>query len=104
MRRSPGRPILAAFSSAFWRFAGSTRQRRPSPSRSSFSRATAGSFVGLAFGAGSPRRFRHAAYGETDRPARPELFHSAKEGPIEQLPNDTLVFLLGSRYCETDKL
>src|ERR1700720_2883525 len=28
----------------------------------------------------------------------------AKEGPVEQLPNDTLVFLLGSRYCETDKL
>jgi transglutaminase-like putative cysteine protease len=28
----------------------------------------------------------------------------AKEVPVEQLPNDTLVFLLGSRYCETDKL
>jgi transglutaminase-like putative cysteine protease len=28
----------------------------------------------------------------------------AGESPLEQLPNDTLVFLLGSRYCETDKL
>ena len=28
----------------------------------------------------------------------------AKEDPVEQLPNDTLVFMLGSRYCETDKL
>jgi hypothetical protein len=28
----------------------------------------------------------------------------AGESPIEQLPNETLAFLLGSRYCETDKL
>ena len=28
----------------------------------------------------------------------------AGESPVEQLPNETLVFLLGSRYCETDKL
>lgn len=28
----------------------------------------------------------------------------AKEVPVEQLSNDTLVFLPGSRYCETDKL
>ena len=28
----------------------------------------------------------------------------AGENPVEQLPNETLVFLLGSRYCETDKL
>jgi hypothetical protein len=28
----------------------------------------------------------------------------AGESPLEQLPNETLVFLLGSRYCETDKL
>ena len=28
----------------------------------------------------------------------------AKEVPVEQLPDETLVFLLGSRYCETDKL
>jgi transglutaminase-like putative cysteine protease len=28
----------------------------------------------------------------------------AKETPIADLPDDCLVFLLGSRYCETDKL
>ena len=28
----------------------------------------------------------------------------AQEVPIEDLPDDTLVYLLGSRYCETDKL
>lgn len=28
----------------------------------------------------------------------------ARETPVEQLPNETLIFLLGSRYCETDKL
>ena len=28
----------------------------------------------------------------------------AREVPIEALPSDTLVFLLGSRYCETDTL
>jgi hypothetical protein len=27
----------------------------------------------------------------------------AGESPVEQLPNETLVFLLGSRYCETDR-
>lgn len=28
----------------------------------------------------------------------------ARQTPVEQLPNDTLIFLLGSRYCETDPL
>ncbi len=28
----------------------------------------------------------------------------AKQTPVELLPDDTLVFLLGSRYCETDRL
>jgi len=28
----------------------------------------------------------------------------ANEIPVEQLPDETLVFLLGSRYCETDRL
>jgi transglutaminase-like putative cysteine protease len=28
----------------------------------------------------------------------------AEETAVERLPNDTLVFTLGSRYCETDKL
>jgi transglutaminase-like putative cysteine protease len=29
---------------------------------------------------------------------------SAVQTPVEQLPEDTLVYLLGSRYCETDQL
>ena len=29
---------------------------------------------------------------------------SARQTPIEYLPEDTLVFLLGSRYCETERL
>ncbi|MBI1209521.1 MAG: transglutaminase family protein [Azospirillum sp.] len=29
---------------------------------------------------------------------------AATETPVEQLPDETLVFLLGSRYCETDRL
>lgn len=28
----------------------------------------------------------------------------ARQTPVEQLPDETLVFLLGSRYCETDRL
>jgi transglutaminase-like putative cysteine protease len=28
----------------------------------------------------------------------------AQQHPVEQLPSDTLVYLLGSRYCETDQL
>jgi transglutaminase-like putative cysteine protease len=31
-------------------------------------------------------------------------FPSAMQHPIEDLPNDALLFLLGSRYCETDRL
>ncbi len=30
--------------------------------------------------------------------------HSAREIPVAELPDDVLVYLLGSRYCETDKL
>lgn len=29
---------------------------------------------------------------------------AAREVPVQELPEDTLVFLLGSRYCETDEL
>jgi transglutaminase-like putative cysteine protease len=28
----------------------------------------------------------------------------ARQHPVEELPDDTLLFLLGSRYCETDRL
>jgi transglutaminase-like putative cysteine protease len=37
--------------------------------------------------------------GEPDRVAT-----SARQVPVELLPEETLVFLLGSRYCETDRL
>jgi transglutaminase-like putative cysteine protease len=37
--------------------------------------------------------------GETD-----EVAPSATQAPLETLPVDTLVYLLGSRYCETDRL
>jgi transglutaminase-like putative cysteine protease len=32
------------------------------------------------------------------------MFPRAQEHPIEALPQETLVYLLGSRYCETDRL
>jgi transglutaminase-like putative cysteine protease len=32
------------------------------------------------------------------------VFATAAQHPIEDLPSDTLVYLLGSRYCETDRL
>jgi transglutaminase-like putative cysteine protease len=31
-------------------------------------------------------------------------FLDAQELPVEQLPHDTLIYLLGSRYCETQRL
>jgi transglutaminase-like putative cysteine protease len=37
--------------------------------------------------------------GEPDR-----ISASARQSPVQNLPEETLVFLLGSRYCETDKL
>ncbi|MBW6526549.1 transglutaminase family protein [Sphingomonas sp. RHCKR7] len=36
---------------------------------------------------------------------RPDVYTpGAIQHPIEDLPNDVLIFLLGSRYCETDRL
>src|SRR6266540_3281025 len=32
------------------------------------------------------------------------VVRTAVQTPVEQLPDDALVFLLGSRYCETDRL
>jgi transglutaminase-like putative cysteine protease len=32
------------------------------------------------------------------------IFENAQEVPLDRIPNEFLVFLLGSRYCETDKL
>jgi transglutaminase-like putative cysteine protease len=40
-----------------------------------------------------------------DVPDQPETMPAADwQHPVEELPDDTLVFLLGSRYCETDLL
>ncbi len=33
-----------------------------------------------------------------------EVAPSAQQHPVQDLPEETLVFLLGSRYCETDRL
>ena len=33
-----------------------------------------------------------------------EVLASAREHPIDQLPDDALIYLLGSRYCDTQKL
>ncbi len=44
-------------------------------------------------------RFDIADTGDTDECAPEAIQH-----PIEDLPDDVLVFLLGSRYCETDRL
>ncbi|HEY7669062.1 MAG TPA: transglutaminase family protein [Hyphomicrobium sp.] len=39
-----------------------------------------------------------------DSGARDPIVPDAREVPVERLPHETLVFLLGSRYCETDRL
>ena len=33
-----------------------------------------------------------------------EVAPNAWQHPVEELPSETLVYLLGSRYCETDRL
>jgi transglutaminase-like putative cysteine protease len=39
-----------------------------------------------------------------DSGLRDPVFPQAQEHPVEALPHDTLVYLLGSRYCETERL
>jgi transglutaminase-like putative cysteine protease len=39
-----------------------------------------------------------------DSGATDEIVPSALQHPVQELPEETLMFLLGSRYCETDKL
>jgi transglutaminase-like putative cysteine protease len=52
-----------------------------------------------------PGRIRLTADAVINDSGLPEpVFPSAKQHPIEDLPNDALLFLLGSRYCETDRL
>lgn len=39
-----------------------------------------------------------------DSGAREPVVHHAGQVPVESLPEETLVYLLGSRYCDTDNL
>jgi transglutaminase-like putative cysteine protease len=52
--------------------------------------------------AGDLTIFRDAIIEDSGRPDPVKL--DAEEVALERLPNDTLIFMLGSRYCETDKL
>ena len=48
---------------------------------------------------------RLTADGLIEDSGRPDpIFPNAQEHPIETLPQETLVYLLGSRYCETERL
>jgi transglutaminase-like putative cysteine protease len=52
--------------------------------------------------AGKTRIFAEALINDTGRPDI--VAREAAQTPIEALSEETLVFLLGSRYCETDRL
>ena len=52
--------------------------------------------------AGRLRIFADFQIGDSGLPD--EVAPEAKQLPIEKLPEETIVFLLGSRYCETDRL
>jgi transglutaminase-like putative cysteine protease len=50
-------------------------------------------------------RVRLAAKGVVRDSGQPDnIVPGARQHPVEDLPEETLVFLLGSRYCETDRL
>jgi transglutaminase-like putative cysteine protease len=50
-------------------------------------------------------RIRISSTGLVSDTGRPDVFvPSAQQYAVQDLPEDTLVFLLGSRYCETDLL
>jgi transglutaminase-like putative cysteine protease len=52
--------------------------------------------------AGRVRLYAGAVVNDTGQPdAVPRL---ARQHPVEELPDDTLAFLLPTRYCETDRL
>jgi transglutaminase-like putative cysteine protease len=52
--------------------------------------------------AGQTRLSADAIVNDTGQPDR--VARGARQHPVEDLPDETLVFLLGSRYCETDRL
>jgi transglutaminase-like putative cysteine protease len=50
-------------------------------------------------------RIRLSASGVINDAGKPDTVVSdAQQHPVPELPDDTLIFLLGSRYCETDRL
>src|SRR5881394_781521 len=50
-------------------------------------------------------RVRISAEGVVNDSGQPEQVSPlAQQHPVQALPEETLVFLLGSRYCETDRL
>ncbi len=49
-------------------------------------------------------RITHRRDRQRQRRARRRSALGAAQHPVEDLPEETLVFLLGSRYCETDQL
>src|SRR5271169_7132176 len=52
-----------------------------------------------------PGRMRLSANGVIrDSGLRDVVAPSASQHPVEELPAETLIFLLGSRYCETQRL
>ena len=52
-----------------------------------------------------PGRMRLSANGVIRDSGLPDVVApSASQHPVEDLPADTLIFLLGSRYCETQRL
>src|SRR5450631_4191742 len=52
-----------------------------------------------------PGRMRLSAEGLVRDSGRPDVVApSACQHPVEDLPGETLIFLLGSRYCETQRL
>lgn len=52
--------------------------------------------------AGRIRFFADTLVNDSGKPEA--VVPSARQVPVEALPEDTLLFLLGSRYCETDRL
>lgn len=46
----------------------------------------------------------HAEFSVYDTGDLDDCVPMARQHPIEELPDDVIVFLLGSRYCETDRL
>jgi transglutaminase-like putative cysteine protease len=83
----------------------SRRKRWTVPTEHAASHSLRASGSGLArsgFCAGEIRLSADTLINDTGAPDL--VVPSAEQHPVESLPEETLVFLLGSRYCETDRL